>query len=129
MRFLGVDLAWGEGSEDRPANYSGVIALGPSGEIHDAGWTIGLNETQAWIERNALEDALLFVDAPLVITNLTRQRLADKQVGQRYGRWLVSANSVNLSSPRQAGVRLRERLEEAGWSATAGKDHLAVGAR
>lgn len=122
VRFLGVDLAWGEGSEDRPANYSGVVALGASGEIHDAGWTIGLDETQAWIERHALEDTLLFVDAPLVITNLTRQRLADKQVGQRYGRWLVSANSVNLSSPRQAGVRLRERLEEAGWSYSDGRE-------
>jgi predicted RNase H-like nuclease len=120
--FLGVDLAWGEGSEDRPANCSGVVALGASGEIHDADWTVGLAETQAWIERHALEDTLLFVDAPLVITNLTRQRLADKQVGQRYGRWLVSANSVNLSSPRQAGVRLRERLEEAGWSYSDGRE-------
>jgi hypothetical protein len=55
VRFLGVDLAWGEGSEDRPANYSGVVALGAWGEIHDAGWTIGLDETQAWIERHALE--------------------------------------------------------------------------
>jgi hypothetical protein len=57
-------------------------------------------------------DTWLFVDAPLVITNLTRQRLADKQVGQRYGRWWVSANSVNLSSPRQAGVRLSARLRK-----------------
>ncbi len=116
MRFLGVDLAWGEGSEDRPANYSGVVALSETGAIHEAGWTIGLDETQAWIECHAVDDTLLFVDAPLVITNLTRQRLADKRVGNCYGRWWVSANSVNLSSPRQAGVRLRERLERSGWS-------------
>jgi predicted RNase H-like nuclease len=116
VRFLGVDLAWGEGSDDRPANYSGVVALSVSGAIHEAGWTIGLDETQAWIEQHATEDTLLFVDAPLVITNVTRQRLADKQVGQRYGRWWVSANSVNLSSPRQAGVHLRERLQQDGWS-------------
>jgi predicted RNase H-like nuclease len=98
------------------------VALGASGEILEAGWTIGLDETQAWIERHAPDDALLFVDAPLVITNLTGQRLADKQVGQRYGRWLVSANSVSLSSPRQAGVRLRERLQEAGWSYSDGRE-------
>lgn len=122
MRFLGVDLAWGEGSEDRPANCSGVVALAPSGVILDAGWTLGLDETHAWIERQAAHDALLLVDAPLVITNLTRQRLADRQVGQCYGRWWVSANSVNLESPRQAGVRLRERLEAVGWSYADGRD-------
>jgi predicted RNase H-like nuclease len=129
VRFLGVDLAWGEGSEDRPANYSGVVALEPSGEILEAGWTVGLYETQAWIERHASADTLLFVDAPLVISNLTRQRLADKQVGQRYGRWWVSANSVNLGSPRQAGVRLRERLEAAGWSYGDGRDGPPRGGR
>lgn len=86
-----------------------------SGEIAAAGWTIGLPATVEWIERNAHEDTTLFVDAPLVITNLTKQRLAEKQVGQRYGSWWVSANSSNLASKRQAGVRLRERLEELGW--------------
>lgn len=117
MRYLGIDLAWGEGSQDRPANRSGVVALDRAGKILDVGWTIGLGETEAWVlEQGAEDDALLFVDAPLVVTNLTKQRLADKQVGQRYGRWWVSANSVNLSSPRAAGVRLRERLQARGWN-------------
>lgn len=115
VRCLGIDLAWSEGSLARPANRSGVVALDPSGEIAAAGWTIGLPATVEWIERNAHEDTTLFVDAPLVITNLTKQRLAEKQVGQRYGSWWVSANSSNLASKRQAGVRLRERLEELGW--------------
>ena len=39
----------------------------------------------------------------------------ETQVGQRYGRWRVSANTTNLRSPRQAGVVLRRRLEEQGW--------------
>lgn len=115
MRYLGVDLAWGEGSEAKPANRSGVVALEPSGAISDAGWRIGLEATIDWIQQHAADDALLFVDAPLVITNPTGPRLADRQTGQRYGRWWVSANSVNLSSPRQAGVHLRERLEALGW--------------
>lgn len=57
VRFLGVDLAWGEGIEKRPANRSGVVALEREGTISDPGWTIGL----------------LFVDAPLVIANETGQ--------------------------------------------------------
>ena len=121
MRYLGVDLAWGEGSEAKPANRSGVVALEPSGAISDAGWRIGLVATIAWIQQHAADDALLFVDAPLVVTNPTGPRLADRQTGQRYGRLWVSANSVNLSSPRQAGVHLRVRLEARGWHYSDGR--------
>jgi predicted RNase H-like nuclease len=122
MRYLGVDLAWGEGSEAKAANRSGVVALEPDGMIRNAGWMIGLEPTIDWIQQHADEDALLFVDAPLVITNLTGPRLADRQTGQGYGGWWVSANSVNLKSPRQAGVHLRERLESLGWRYSDGRN-------
>lgn len=89
MRYLGVDLAWGEGSEAKPANRSGVVALEPSGTISDAGWTIGLEATVDWIQQHASDDQLLFVDAPLVITNASGPRLADRQTGQRYGPLVV----------------------------------------
>lgn len=59
---------------------------------------------------------MLFVDAPLLVLNPDKQRLCEKQVGQRYGRWKVSANSTNLGSPRLAGVRLRRELEAGGWA-------------
>jgi predicted RNase H-like nuclease len=121
MRYLGVDLAWGEGSESRPANRSGVVALEPSGAIVDAGWIIGLDATHGWIGRLSEGDTLLFVDAPLVITNAHGARAADRQTGQQYGRWWVSANSVNLASPRKAGVHLRELLEHAGWKYSDGR--------
>lgn len=114
MRFAGVDLAWSPGTPDRPANETGIAVLAPSGEVLDAGWTRGLAETADRLD--ALDgDVLAFVDAPLVVTNRTGQRPCDTQVGQRYGRWKVSANTVNLGSPRLAGVALREALEGAGW--------------
>jgi predicted RNase H-like nuclease len=122
VRYLGLDLAWGEGSQARPANRSGVVALEPDGRISDAGWTLGLRETIEWIEANAVVDTLLFVDAPLVIDNGDGQRLAERQVGQRYGKWWVSANSTNTKSPRQAGVHLRKRLEGRGWRYDDGLD-------
>lgn len=80
-----------------------------------AGWTVGLDDTLEWIDRYSGQNTLLFVDAPLLVDNATGQRDAERQVGQRYGRSWVSANSTNLASPRQAGVRLRERLERDGW--------------
>lgn len=120
-RFLGIDLAWGEGSEQqKPANRSGVVALERTGQIVDASWTIGLDDTVDWIEAHSSFDSLLFVDAPLVITNATGARLPDRETGRRYGRWWVSANSVNLGSPRKAGVHLRERLEALGWHYSSG---------
>jgi hypothetical protein len=58
MRYLGIDLAWGEGSESQPANLSGVVSLEPSGIISDAGWTIGLDAALEWIQRHASDDTL-----------------------------------------------------------------------
>ena len=65
MEFIGVDLAWDEGSDKKAANESGVVMLDATGRVVDAGWTRGVEETVAWVERNARDDALLFVDAAL----------------------------------------------------------------
>lgn len=123
MLFLGVDLAWGD------INPSGVAALDAAGRVLDAGRTVGLEETLAWVDRVAGPDALLFVDAPLVVENAAGMRPCDRQTGQRYGRWWVSANAVNLASPRLAGVRLRERLCAAGWRYTDGREGPPEGQR
>ena len=99
MRFLGIDLAWAEGSDARPARDSGVVALDQSGEVVDAAWTNGLAQIQAWIAEFGHADTLLFIDAPLVVDNPSGQRLCERQVGRCYGRWKVSANTTNLQSP------------------------------
>lgn len=122
MRYLGIDLAWGEGSVERPANRSGVVALDANGSIADAGWTVGLDDTRRWIAELSTQNSLLLIDAPLVVDNPSGQRVADRHVGQRYGRWWVSANSMNTSSPRQAGVHLRQLLEDDGWRYDDGRD-------
>lgn len=117
MLFVGVDLAWGEGTAIRPPNETGLACIAASGEVIDAGWARGLTGTLAWIATvTGREDALVAVDAPLVVTNSSGQRLCEKQVGQRYGRWQVSANTTNTSSPRQAGVALLPGLEHLGFN-------------
>jgi predicted RNase H-like nuclease len=114
-RYLGVDLAWREDHADRRANETGVAAIDSYGRVLAAGWTHGVEETLAWANAAADGDALLFVDAPLVVCNDTGQRLCEKQVGQRYGRWKVSANTTNTRSPRLAGIRLLSMAQQAGW--------------
>jgi predicted RNase H-like nuclease len=115
MIFLGVDLAWGECSEQKPANRSGVVALDQRGRIRDAGWTCGVKETAKWLNDWASGDATAFIDAPLMVNNNSGQRQCEREVGQRFGSRLVSANSTNRTSSRLAGVRLCEELESADW--------------
>jgi predicted RNase H-like nuclease len=115
MRVIGIDLAWAEGNSAKAANETGLVALDPSGVVVDAGWAVGNQEVLEWVARLATPDTLLAVDAPLVVTNDQRQRLCERQVGQRYGRWKVSANSTNLRSPRLAGVRLLQSLQALHW--------------
>ena len=115
MRFIGIDLAWDAGSGKKAANESGVLILDAQGTIVQAGWTVGVDETVNWLEKHAPDEAHLFVDAPLVVNNTFGQRLCEKQVGQCYGRWKVSANSTNTNSKRLAGVELRKQLEQRGW--------------
>ena len=105
-RYLGVDLAWREDRADLPANETGVAAIDARGQILDAGWRRGVDEALAWADAVSNgEDAVMFVDAPLVVRNETGQRLCETQVGQRYGRWKVSANSTNLGLPRPSEYR------------------------
>jgi len=120
--FVGVDLAWGESTETRAAADTGLAALDESGRITDAGWASGLAAALEWVEQRAAPDTLLFVDAPLVVDNESGQRLCEKQVGQRYGRWEVSANSTNLDSPNLGGVTLLAALEARGWRYSDGRD-------
>ncbi|MCQ9132155.1 DUF429 domain-containing protein [Streptomyces hilarionis] len=116
-RFIGVDLAWGRtGARGRP-NETGVAVVDAAGTVIDCGWTRGVDETIEWIIRAAADgSASAFVDAPLAVDNPTGQRPCEREVGRRYGRWKVSANSTNLNSRHQAGVLVRELLEEAGWT-------------
>ena len=48
------------------------------------------------------------------MTNPTGIREAERQVGQRYGRWKVAANPTNLASAASAGARLLDRLTALG---------------
>ena len=125
LRVLGIDLAWADATT---ANETGVVAAEPDGTIVAAGWTIGVEETVAWANMHATDAAMLFVDTPLVVLNADKQRLCEKQGGQRYGRWKVSANSTKPRQPascrdelqaRTRSLRLdlcgRHRRPSAGW--------------
>lgn len=126
MLFVGVDLAWGEGSATRPANETGLCALDADGVVVDAGWARGVDAVAEWVLRVAGAFAVaqggvaVAVDAPLVVPNATGMRESEKQVGRAYGRWKVSANASNQALGWLAGVTLRGRLETEGFSVVSG---------
>ncbi|MCX5562067.1 DUF429 domain-containing protein [Streptomyces sp. NBC_00038] len=127
-RFIGIDLAWAHGGARAKPNETGVAAVDRSGTVLECGWTRGIEETKSWLARTAVGgSALAFVDAPLVVDNPAGQRPCEREVGQRYGRWKVSANSTNQNSPRLAGVLLREGLQESGWVYDDGRDGPPTG--
>lgn len=127
-RFIGIDLAWAHSGTRAKPNETGVAAIDRRGVVIECGWTRGLEETMAWLAKTAVDGATLaFVDAPLVVDNPAGQRPCEREVGQRYGRWKVSANSTNQNSPRLAGVLLREGLQESGWVYDDGRDGPPTG--
>jgi predicted RNase H-like nuclease len=113
-RYLGVDLAWGEGTERRVANESGVVCIDETGTVIDAGWAVGIDAVVSWILATAEPGSVIAVDAPLLVENATGMRRCEREVGQRYGRWQVSAYPSNLGLPALGGVALFRALEAAG---------------
>ncbi|MGR2752866.1 DUF429 domain-containing protein [Agromyces arachidis] len=109
--YLGVDLAWGEGTPSRAPNETGLVHLAADGRVLDAGWARGVDEVAGWLVERMSPGDVVAIDAPLVVTNETGIRDAEREVGQRYGRWKVAANPTNLGTPWLAGVALRRRLE------------------
>lgn len=120
--YIGVDLAWGEGTRARPANETGLAAIAADGRVVDAGWARGLDEVERWLLATASVGDVIAIDAPLVVTNPTGMRACEREVGRRYGRWKVAANASNLALPWLAGVTLRQRLERAGFVCISGTD-------
>ena len=115
-RFIGVDLAWGEGTAGRAPNETGFAVLDESGQILDAGWTRGVDETVEWLASYAIPGSLIAIDAPLVVTNAIGMRDCEREVANGYMRWKVGANASNTSRGWQAGVALRGRLEAHGFT-------------
>ncbi len=107
-----------------------MAVLDLAGCVLDAGWTRGVPDTLAWAQAAAGgADAVMFVDASLIVRNPAGQRWCETQVGQRYGAWKVSAHSTNTRSPRLAGVRLLSLAEQAGWRYSDGSDGPPAGGR
>lgn len=128
-QYIGIDLAWGEGSDIRRANESGLAIIDETGRVIEADWARGIDAVSNWVVGAAEPGAVIAIDAPLVIPNSSGMRLAERQVGMGYGRWKVAANASNAQMGWQGGVALRSRLEAAGFVYTSGVSAVDAGGR
>ena len=113
--FLGVDLAWQ--SERNP---SGAVALraeaGSLVLLEAAPPLRTLAEVQAFIARHLTDRAVVAIDAPLVISNASGQRVCELELSRQFGGRHASCHSSNTTLyPDAASVRLATWLASLGF--------------
>lgn len=115
VSFLGIDLAWQ--SQRNPTGGAALTLAGSALTLTSLAPPLrGLEAVQAFILAHALDRTIVAVDAPLVIPNLTGQRVCELKVSQRYGSRHASCHASNLTLyPDPASVRLSSWLTEHGF--------------
>ena len=97
MKFMGIDLGWTSG-------FSGLCCLDWDCDqltLLDLTCKQPLEEVLDWIDGwvSPPESALIAVDAPTLIPNLTGTRLPDKLTHQYFGRYHAGCYPANLNRP------------------------------
>ncbi len=117
MRFIGLDLAWGE------RNNSAVAVL----ESLTGGNSVRLIHFQERLQTDesildyvisaTTEEACMAIDAPLIVRNLEGARPVDKEITKLFGRYGAGAHPCNLKKfPHGVrGERLIRRLSRYGF--------------
>lgn len=97
MKFIGIDLGWSSGA-------SGLCCLNWENDrlqFIECDRKQSVNDILAWIDTqiSPTEPAIIAVDAPTIIANLTGMREADKLTHKHFGRYHAGCYPANLSRP------------------------------
>ena len=97
MKFIGIDLGWSSGA-------SGLCCLNWQNnqlELIECDRQQTHNDILTWIDTQVspTEPAIIAVDAPTIIANLTGVREADKLTHKHFGRYHAGSYPANLSRP------------------------------
>ena len=107
--YVGVDLAWKDSSR------TGLAAVDGAGRLTASGVVKSDDEIAAWIEAHAPRAQVVAVDAPLIVPNASGQRVAEKMIGQAFGRYGASAHSASRSNPLFDPPRAEVLASRFGW--------------
>lgn len=92
-RFLGVDLAWGQ------RHRSGVAEVSAAGDLVSFGERTTDDELLDWLRPRCAGSVVVAFDAPLVVTNPTGSRSAERTVGHFFARQQAGCHPTNLGRP------------------------------
>jgi predicted RNase H-like nuclease len=112
VKFIGIDIAWSE------RNLSGIAVIDASGTAVRASGDIRTNQDICdFAELGDGQDAVIAIDAPLIVKNADKQRPVERGLTQIFGLYEAAPYPANLSNPafHEAGriqqlARLLERL-------------------
>ncbi|MCB0948088.1 MAG: bifunctional ribonuclease/(p)ppGpp synthase [Mycobacterium sp.] len=105
--YVGLDLAWGQ---RKP---TGVAAVDDAGRLVYAGAATDDTSIRAALAPYTQSDCLVAIDAPLIVTNPTGQRPAERQLNADFGRFQAGAHPSNTSKPEFADVPRGARIADA----------------
>lgn len=100
MKFVGIDLAWSD------SNQSGVAVIGADGTVSRAASNLHSNEEiSEYAGLTEREEAIIAIDAPLVVKNEEGQRPVERQLTEMFGPFDAGPHSASLKNPmfHQAG--------------------------
>ncbi|MGB7356728.1 MAG: bifunctional ribonuclease/(p)ppGpp synthase [Mycobacterium sp.] len=107
MFFVGLDLAWGQ---RKP---TGVAGIDEAGRLVYAGSATDDTSIRAALSPYTEDDCLVAIDAPLIVTNPTGQRPAERELNADFGRFQAGAHPSNTGKPEFADVPRGARIASA----------------
>jgi predicted RNase H-like nuclease len=110
VRYLGVDLAWGERAR------TGLAVLDSGGRLVHAATVKSDEEIVSFANTHAAGSGVAAIDAPLIVPNETGRRVAERLVAERFARFGAGPYPANRGNPLfwpvPRGARIAARL---GW--------------
>lgn len=115
MKFLGIDFGW----KSQPSGLCCLEWTGEQLELLDIDRQESIADILTWIDESIQpeEPALIAVDAPTLIPNLSGSRLSDKLSHKYFGKYHAGCYPANLSLPfAERTVNFGLELESRGFA-------------
>lgn len=112
-RYLGLDLAWGQGA--KPAR-TGLAVLDAAGRLIESMSVRTDAEIAEFVARHDSSTLVAAMDAPLVVPNEAGRRPCEAMVGAEFGRFGAGAYPANRGNPSFSPAPRGAKLAHAfGW--------------
>ena len=113
--FIGLDMAW-----RIDGNHSGIaVMVGNATHVHLQSISTDVTSMTGvvnFVAAHASADAVVAIDAPLVVNNATGQRECERIITGRFGSFHAGCHASNLGHPHTAiGGRLVDELVKRGF--------------